>query len=103
MWGLFGCHVWVLANAPCGRSPHIAFICVGAFALAWVVGWLVVIAPPGAEAREAALVLALGPVLGRPDALVLAVVSRILMVVGDAVVAGAAAPELILKRCVTRG
>jgi len=102
MWGLFGCQVWVLASALGGRSPHLAFICVGAFALAWVVGLLVVIAPAGAGAREAALVLALGPVLDRPDALLLALVSRILMVVGDAVVAGAAAPDLILRRRVTR-
>jgi hypothetical protein len=98
MWGFFGAQVWVLADALGGRSHQIVLTCVGAFALAWVVGLLFVIAPAGAGAREAALVLALGSVLDRPEALVLALVSRILMVIGDAVVAGAAAPDLLLRR-----
>ena len=98
MWGFFGAHVWVLAEALGTSSPDVAATCVGAFALAWVVGLLVVIAPAGAGAREAALVLALGPVLARPEALVLALVSRILMVAGDAVVAAAVAPDLLRGR-----
>jgi len=102
MWGFFGAHAWVLADALGGRSSHVALICVGAFALAWVVGLLVVIAPAGAGAREAALVLALGSVLDRPEALVLALVSRIIMVVADGLVAGAAAPDLLLRRRSTR-
>ena len=101
MWGFFGAQAWVLADALGGRSPHIAVICVGAFALAWVVGLLVVVAPAGAGAREAALVLALGSVLDRPEALVLALVSRIIMVVADAVLAGVAAPDLLLRRRAT--
>lgn len=102
MWGFFGAQAWVLADALGGRSPQIALICMGAFALAWVVGLLVVIAPAGAGAREAALVLALGSVLERPEALVLALVSRIIMVLGDAILAGAAASGLLLRRRVTR-
>jgi uncharacterized membrane protein YbhN (UPF0104 family) len=62
-----------------------------AFALAWVVGLLVVIAPAGAGPREAALVLALAPVLSSADALLVALVSRVLMVVADAGAAGVAA------------
>lgn len=60
------------------------------------------IAPAGAGAREAVLVLALGSVLDRPEALVLALVSRLLMVVADAILAGAAAPDLMLRRRATR-
>jgi hypothetical protein len=102
MWGFFGVHAWVLADALGARSSHVALICVGAFALAWVVGLLVVIAPAGAGAREAALVLALGSVLDRPEALVLALVSRIIMVVADGLVAAAAAPDLLMRRRATR-
>jgi uncharacterized membrane protein YbhN (UPF0104 family) len=98
MWALFGAHAWVLAQALGGRSSHLALVCAGAFALAWVVGLLVVIAPAGAGAREAALVLALGSVLDRPEALVLALVSRVIMVLADAVVAGTAFPDLLMKR-----
>jgi hypothetical protein len=101
MWGLFGAHAWVLAEALGARSPDTALISAGAFSLAWVVGLLVVIAPAGAGAREAALVLALGSVLDRPAALVLALVSRIIMVLADAVVAGAVFPDLLLRRRVT--
>ncbi|HEY8718330.1 lysylphosphatidylglycerol synthase domain-containing protein [Pengzhenrongella sp.] len=97
MWAMFGAHAWVLAAALGGHGPSIAAICTGAFALAWVVGLLIVIAPAGAGAREAALVLALGAVLDRPDALVLALVSRIIMVIADAVVAAAAAPQLLRR------
>jgi uncharacterized membrane protein YbhN (UPF0104 family) len=102
MWGFFGAHALVLTDALGGRSLNVALICVGAFALAWVVGLLVVIAPAGAGAREAVLVLALGSVLDRPEALVLALVSRIIMVLADAVVAGAAAPDLLLRRRAAR-
>jgi uncharacterized membrane protein YbhN (UPF0104 family) len=102
MWVLFGAHAWVLAVALGGRSSQLAIVCVGAFALAWVVGLLVVIAPAGAGAREAALVLALGTVLDRPEALVLALVSRIIMVVADAVVAAVVAPDLLLRRRANR-
>jgi glycosyltransferase 2 family protein len=103
MWALFGAHAWVLADALGGLSPNLALVCTGAFALAWVVGLLVVIAPAGAGAREAALVLALGSVLDRPAALVLALVSRVIMVVADAIVAGAVFPDLLLRRRITSG
>ena len=92
MWILFGAHAWVLAIA-LGASPDArsAAVTTGAFALAWVVGLLIVIAPAGAGAREAALVVALAPVLDRADALVLALASRLLMIVGDLAWAGASA------------
>ena len=56
----------------------------GAFAAAWCAGFLLVVAPAGAGVREAALVLLLGPVMTTAQATVLAVVSRLLFVVGDA-------------------
>lgn len=91
MWLAFGAHAWVLAAAV-GATPDLrsAAVTTGAFALAWVVGLVVVVAPAGAGAREAALVIALAPVLGRTDALALALVSRLLMIVGDLAWAAAA-------------
>ncbi|WP_024287655.1 lysylphosphatidylglycerol synthase domain-containing protein [Cellulomonas sp. KRMCY2] len=95
MWLAFGAHAWFIA-APLGAAgPRDVATVVGAFALAWVVGFLVIIAPAGAGPREAALVLALAPVMGSADALVVALVSRVLMVLGD----GAAA--LAFARCRT--
>ena len=49
-----------------------------------------VFGPAGAGAREATLVLVLGPTLGNGNALALALMSRVLMIVGDFVVVGPA-------------
>lgn len=91
MWVVFGLHTAVLVHSIHGPDPiRTASLSLGAFALAWVVGFLVVIAPAGTGPREAALVLALSPVLSSGDALVIALVSRVLLVVSDALAAGAA-------------
>lgn len=92
MWLLFGAHAAVLVTALAPGDPgRAAVLGTAAFALAWVVGLLVVVAPAGAGPREAALVLALAPVLSSADALLVALVSRVLMVVADAGAAGVAA------------
>lgn len=92
MWLLFGLHAMVLVrDLHPGDPARTAAVATGAFALAWVVGFLVVIAPAGTGPREAALVLALAPVLGSADALLVALVSRVVMVVADAGAAGVAA------------
>jgi uncharacterized membrane protein YbhN (UPF0104 family) len=91
MWVLFGVHTALLVRDlhPGGGFGDVV-VASGAFALAWVVGFLVVIAPAGAGPREAALVLALGGVLTRPDALLVALVSRAALVVADAAAAAVA-------------
>ena len=89
-WVGFGLQAWLLARGLGGGQDRLLLLAVGAFALAWVVGFLVVFVPAGAGAREAALVLTLGPTLGTADALTLALVSRALMIVGDLVVVGLA-------------
>jgi len=92
MWALFGLHAALLVRdlAP-GADAQAVVLGTGAFALAWVVGFLVVVAPAGTGPREAALVLALAPLLGSADALLVALVSRVLMVLADAAAAGVAA------------
>lgn len=89
MWLAFGAHAWFLAAQLGAHGPRDAATVLGAFALAWVVGFLVVIAPAGAGPREAALVLALAPIMTTSDALVVALVSRLLMVLGDGALAAA--------------
>jgi hypothetical protein len=90
-WLLYGVQVWLFAirlGAPDGRA---ALLAVGGFAFAWSVGFLVVFAPAGAGVREVLLVAVLGPVVGVGGATAIAVVSRILMTVGDLAGAGVAA------------
>ena len=85
MWLLLGLQAWLLLReiAPGPKSNYV--IATGAFALAWLVGFLVVIAPAGVGPREAALVVLLGSVATGPQALSLAIVSRFVMTVADAI------------------
>jgi uncharacterized membrane protein YbhN (UPF0104 family) len=92
MWLCFGLQVYVLVAA--FGKPEALAQSIGAYAIAWVVGFLVFFAPAGAGARELTLVVLLAPSLDRPEALSVAVVSRVLAVAGDLVVAlGAIAAE----------
>lgn len=93
MWLAFGLHLYLLVRAGSAGSdspPTLFLASTGGYALAWVVGFVIVFLPAGAGAREAALVLALAPVLPRSDALAFALVSRFLMLVGDGLTAGVA-------------
>jgi len=85
MWLLLGLQAWLLLReiAPGPDANYV--IATGAFALAWLVGFLVVIAPAGAGVREAALVALLGSVATGPQALSLALVSRFVMTAADAI------------------
>lgn len=97
-WLLFGVHAWLLVKsadgahvltpprqAPGGLLP----LSTGAYALAWSVGFLVIIAPGGLGAREAALVVALSPVMPTGGPLVVALASRVVLTVADVIMAGA--------------
>ena len=94
-WVGFGLQVEVLARALGHGGASLLPLTVGAFALAWTVGFLVVVAPAGAVVREAALVIGLSPALGRDEALLVALASRALMTVGDLL---AAAVAVLLAR-----
>lgn len=64
-----------------GGFPLLA----GAFAVAWIAGFIVPGSPGGLGVREAVLVAELDPVLGGGAALTLAVLFRLVTVAGDAV------------------
>jgi hypothetical protein len=90
-WIANGAQIWVLAEklgAPAGRTILIA---LGGYAFAWCVGFVIVFAPAGAGARDALLVLALGPLVGHQAAIAVALVSRAVNTISDLLVAGAAA------------
>lgn len=90
-WLCFGVQIWLLAvrlGAPEGRTILLA---VGGFAFAWCVGFLVVFAPAGAGVRDVLLIALLGPLVGTGAATAVALLSRILMTVGDLVMAGVSA------------
>ncbi len=90
-WVCYGLQIWLLATRLGASEGRMALLAIGGFAFAWCVGFLVVIAPAGAGVREVLLVAALAPVLGVADATAVALVSRVLMTVGDLVAAAVAA------------
>ncbi len=83
-WLAGGVQLWVVARA-LGAEPGVRTlaVCAGAYAVAWVVGAAVFVVPAGAGAREVTLAAALAGVLGPGEALVVALLSRVLFTVGD--------------------
>lgn len=92
MWFALGVHLALLLSGPAGVGvSDVLHVSVGAYALAWVVGFVVVVLPAGAGAREAALLVTLAPVAGAEAALAVALVSRVVLLAADLASAGAAA------------
>jgi hypothetical protein len=90
-WICYGIQIWVLAirlGAPTGSTLLLG---IGGFAFAWCVGFIIVFAPAGAGIRDVLLIALLGPVVGTGAATAVALVSRILMTIGDLVAAGVSA------------
>ena len=85
MWAAYGVHLWVLLTALDATTGQLLIRSLGAFAGAWSIGFLLMVAPAGVGPREVALVLLLSTSVAQPVALVAAVVSRLLMTVGDLV------------------
>lgn len=87
-WVAGGLHLWWLAVA-FGAPPAGALVlCVGAFSLAAVAGMVAVFAPDGIGVREVVLLAALSAVLPVPVATVVALVSRVVVTIGEVVTAG---------------
>jgi glycosyltransferase 2 family protein len=83
-WLCYGVHVYLLARQLGAEGGALLWLqCTGAFAVAFASGPLLLIVPAGAGIREAALLLLLGTTVTAPVATVVAVVSRLLFIVGD--------------------
>jgi uncharacterized membrane protein YbhN (UPF0104 family) len=93
-WVLYGVHAWLLAVG-LGADPAATLpLAFGGFALAWCVGFLVVVTPAGLGVRELVLVAAFSPVLDTTDGLVVALASRVLLTASDLLLAGAGATSM---------
>lgn len=88
MWTFYGLHLWWLL--PQGAPPG-PLGSSGTFAASWVLGFLFIIAPAGAGARETVLVGILTGFVPVGLALAVAVISRVWMTLADAVWGGVAA------------
>jgi uncharacterized membrane protein YbhN (UPF0104 family) len=89
-WTGAGLQVWAL-SVPLGADANVstALLLIGGYALAWAVGFVVIIAPAGAGAREVALAAVLSTVLdSHGEVVVVVLLSRVLFTVTDLVAAG---------------
>jgi uncharacterized membrane protein YbhN (UPF0104 family) len=83
-WLCYGGHVYLLAPRLGVEGGALLWLRgTGAFAAAFASGPLLLVVPAGAGVREAALLLLLGSTVTVPVAAVIAVVSRLLFIVGD--------------------
>lgn len=89
-WVAYGLHLALIVHDLGATGPRAMILSFGAFALAWCLGFLVIIAPAGAGVREVAMIAALAPVLDRGSAIAAALSSRLIVSVGDLVCAGLA-------------
>ena len=98
-WLLWGFQAWLLLHDVTGKGLGVLLVSVGAYALAWSAGTMIVIFPGGIGPRELALMAALAPVATRGPALVVAVLSRLLMTGSDLIWGGAG---LLIGRSLAR-
>ena len=83
-WTSYAAGLVVLAP---GRSTSLLALAAGAFALSYVVGVVVVVAPAGVGAREVTLVALLSPVVGLAAAGAITVLTRVVHTLGDLLLA----------------
>jgi hypothetical protein len=84
MWALFGLHTWALAvDLGSASALDLYLRATGVFAASWSIGFVLGVLPAGAGPREAAFILLFGATLPTAQATVLALVSRLLITLGD--------------------
>jgi glycosyltransferase 2 family protein len=86
-WVLLGLHFGALVQGLDADVANPWLLSVGLFPLAWVAGFLVIIAPAGAGVREGALVLGFSGALDGGAVLTVALLSRVILVLADVVLA----------------
>jgi len=88
-WLCYGASAWFLISVFAGKGGGSYALSLGAYALAWAIGFLIIFFPGGIGPREVALIAVLAPVMPSASALVVALASRVVMTAGDLVWAGA--------------
>jgi uncharacterized membrane protein YbhN (UPF0104 family) len=83
-WLLAGAQLWLLAtDLGLGAEPRTFAHAVAGYALAWVVGFLVILVPAGAGAREGVLLAVLGASMAHAELLLVVLLSRVLITLAD--------------------
>ena len=97
-WALQGVCCFVLINSfyplPLSRLP----VLLGGYAMSWMLGFLVLIAPAGLGIREGVYTVILRTVMPEPIAIVSALITRVWMTISEAVMAGISLPLVARRR-----
>lgn len=100
-WIVAGIAVFVLA-IDLGAPPTVLTLalCVGGYAIAWITGFLFVIAPAGIGVREVVLAVALAGVVDAAEAAVIVLILRVVLTGVDLVLAaiGAIDARIVARR-----
>lgn len=94
----FGAHIFLLGHSLGATSLRGYLLGVCAYALASSIGVIVIFAPAGAGVREAVLTAVLAPVLSVDGALAISLVSRVLLIAVDVLLALSQLPGLLADR-----
>jgi uncharacterized membrane protein YbhN (UPF0104 family) len=89
-WVCYGAQIWVLMLKLGVHAGSSLPLSVGAFAFAWAVGFVVILAPAGAGFRDALLAAFLAPSIGIGPATAISLVSRIATALADMITASVA-------------
>ena len=83
-WVLAGVHVWLLATGlGLEATGRTLVLLVGAYAVAWVAGFVVVFVPAGAGVREAVLIALVAGSLPHAAVLLVVLIARVLLTFVD--------------------
>lgn len=85
-WAAFGVHLWCIVSALGTVDLSAVLPAVFGYSLAWVIGFLAVIAPAGAGVREAILALVLANTVAAGSILGIVLVSRFILIIIDVAV-----------------
>lgn len=90
-WLIFSVHFYIVADAVANVSIESFFLIAGVNALAWCIGFVVIVAPSGVGIKEAVIILALPAlgITGEVDAVVIALLARMTSVLGEVAIFGA--------------
>ncbi len=95
---MLGVQLYLLLPPEASDTPSAFLLCAGLYALAWCAGFLAFVAPAGAGVREAVLVVGLAPFVPAGGALVVALLSRVVATLADAILAAAAVLTARVRR-----
>lgn len=97
-WTLQGTCCFLLINSFYPLSFSRLPVLLGGYAMSWMLGFLVLVAPAGLGVREGIYTVILGTIMPEPIAIISALVTRIWMTVSEITMAGISLPFVVRRR-----